>query len=662
MPIVPRVNPAPLPGVRLSSSGASESAFGGGMGIASAGLNTGLSAVHGEAARIAQEEKLRADQIMLTDAGAQASGAMNDVLFGPDGALTKKGSDAFTTPETTRANYFAKIGAIRAGLTNDDQRDAFDRIVANDYARIDEQVQRHVAQQRTAYDTDSTDALVANKQNEALQSYTDPAAIQSAIDAQKGAIAGYADRNGWSDDQRQQAIAKQVSATHFGVLSRMIDAEQDIAAGQYFDAHKGELVGNQLVQAQKLVDAGSVRAMSQRWADQITSGKIPGQLTPGNIDLSNRPRVVTPEGGVATVRSISIARDGKEILIPTVSDDGNLLTDEEAIAQYDKTGKQLGIFENAKAADAYALQLHNAQAAMIAGKGNGVPPTAAVTLTTALQQAALIDDPRVRDATEQRIRRAFADRASDERQQREDAFNRASAILEQTKDATQIPLALRMKMTPEENIALDHREDQLRHPRQQTDLTIYTHLINMSALNDATRAAFLETDLSQYRGQLSDADYKHLLGLQRTMRIGEDRTDDSAVRRLRQREEADVIKASDAATKQDTGIQALRDRLKAQGKSQADIDKILPAPQAPRIVVPQWMVDSAAHDTEYADYLRRHGVPIAQPAAGMSPSSTSSTTPTQQPAAPSVPGAPLPRRSSSFGPGDFGLSPIKSRP
>ena len=268
----------------------------------------------------------------------------------------------------------------------------------------------------------------------------------------------------------------------------------------------------------------------------------------------------------------------------------------------------------------------------------------------------------MRDATEQRIRRTFEDQAADDRQQRMDAFNKASAILERTKDANQIPLAMRMKLTPEENIALDHREDQLRHPRSQTDLSVYTHLINMSALNDATRAAFLETDLSQYRDRLSDVDYKHLLGLQRTMRIGDDKTDDAAVRQLRRREETGVIRASEAATKSDAGIQALRDRLKAQGKSQADIDKILPAPQAPRIVVPQWMVDSAAHDSEYADYLRSHGVPIAQPAAGSSPSSTSSATPTTQPMAPSVPGAPLPRRSSSFGPGDFGLSPVKPKP
>lgn len=89
-----------------------------------------------------------------------------------------------------------------------------------------------------------------------------------------------------------------------------------------------------------------------------------GQRTAGNIDLSSRPVVQNPDGTISTVRSISANFDGQEVLIPTVSDDGRIMSDDEAIAQYQRTGRNLGVFDTPENATAYAESLHNQQAEM----------------------------------------------------------------------------------------------------------------------------------------------------------------------------------------------------------------------------------------------------------------------------------------------------------
>lgn len=106
----------------------------------------------------------------------------------------------------------------------------------------------------------------------------------------------------------------------------------------------------------------------------VAGGAKPqGMSEEGTVDLLDRPQVKNKDGSVSTVRSMSFDEDGKEILVPTVSWDGKILSDKEAIEQYRKTGQHLGVFDSVDAANNYAEQLHNSQADLYVNKKATIP-------------------------------------------------------------------------------------------------------------------------------------------------------------------------------------------------------------------------------------------------------------------------------------------------
>ena len=149
----------------------------------------------------------------------------------------------------------------------------------------------------------------------------------------------------------------------------------------------GDEYGNRLIML-----AGDKGNATVRFAPE----EVPGMIEPGNIDLSARPVVRNTDGSISTVRSISVEMDGKEYLIPTVSEDGKVLSEDDAVKQFKQTGKHLGVFNSPEDATAYARQLHEDQESFYAPQQQGTssvlnqpvssPQKAAQVLSPALLQ------------------------------------------------------------------------------------------------------------------------------------------------------------------------------------------------------------------------------------------------------------------------------------
>lgn len=97
-----------------------------------------------------------------------------------------------------------------------------------------------------------------------------------------------------------------------------------------------------------------------------------GQVEPGTIDFSKLPVVHNPDGSLSTVRSMSFEDDnGVNVLVPTVVN-GKVVSEDEAINEYYKTGRHLGKFSDYRSANRYAQLLHEREADRISGKNGGI--------------------------------------------------------------------------------------------------------------------------------------------------------------------------------------------------------------------------------------------------------------------------------------------------
>lgn len=433
MPVVPTTNglsvgPRPLPQIRTSQED-----FGGGQ----AAERPDFSGLGQAALNIYQAEKQKADQVATLDAGSKLSALETSLLYGENGALSQRGKNAFSQPEAVRTAWEKGIADIGGGLTNNEQRASFNQMVASHWTSVQSQVQRHVANERQQYDDQAISSYVGNEHARALAAFDNPNVVEQSIGNQVAAIKDHSARNGLPSETTKELTDKATSQTRLGVLTQFLDNGQDLNASKYLDAHRNDFVGPDLLQAERLTEAGSVRGEGQRQADQIT----------------------------------------------------------------DK----------------------------------------AANLGDALKQVGQIQDVRIRDEADQRVRRFYADQATTQRQQRDQAFQSASSIIEQTGgDYDKVPIAQRMLLSPDENEQLQRRADELRHPKRYTDPDTYHNLMNMAGL-PGSRDQFLRTNLMSYRDKLSDADYEKLTNLQLSGRLSIEKKDETTQQKADAQKSADDI-------------------------------------------------------------------------------------------------------------------------
>lgn len=138
----------------------------------------------------------------------------------------------------------------------------------------------------------------------------------------------------------------------------------------------------------------------------------------------------------------------------------------------------------------------------------------------ALTAAKAIAEPAVRDAVETRLRQAFADREQARAERERTLFRNAATAVERTGDTTQVAPSVWAELEPAHRTALETRARQVREGVEPvTNYQRYYDLMGLASA-DETRHKFVQVDLMQYRGELSNRHFEELARLQGSLRTG----------------------------------------------------------------------------------------------------------------------------------------------
>jgi hypothetical protein len=143
------------------------------------------------------------------------------------------------------------------------------------------------------------------------------------------------------------------------------------------------------------------------------------------------------------------------------------------------------------------------------------------TESEALKELDSIKDPKVKDATRERVLQRFQDMRNGERHASEHLFNRLATVIESTKSRDNIPPDEWAQLTMSQRSALDSRIKALREGVQpETSWGDYYDLMQ-KASTGSTRGEFMRINLYEgYREKLDDTRFVELVKLQKDMREG----------------------------------------------------------------------------------------------------------------------------------------------
>jgi len=216
-----------------------------------------------------------------------------------EGAITRRGADAFELPKTLPKAFDESAAEIGKGLTTQTQRMTFQRVVDSRRDQVAGFADRHALQEKRSYDEGQFQADVNSSMNRSalMASTGDLTASAAEVAIAQTRTTGYLRSLGRSEEEIGAAVKKVASKASYTTVNLLLDQDLPMKADEYLKANAGAMDIEDLLRAKSAVG----KAVDARVGLTVASDVIKAAVMPA-LAPSDTSRLVTLAGDLDFTR------------------------------------------------------------------------------------------------------------------------------------------------------------------------------------------------------------------------------------------------------------------------------------------------------------------------------------------------------------------------
>ncbi len=211
----------------------------------------------------------------------QFSPAVRGLLYDPKaGFMAKQGKDAMDAlPDVEKMVEAVRVQA-RGVLQNENQQRLFDGIARRHLEMEMDGAYRHATLQNNVWQKQTSEAVVSNQVQGAIDHFNDPKFVDGAIGAGLFEIQKYGLDHGESAEVQLEKSKAFVRQTRTAIAHRLL-VQDPMAAQAYIGEHSAELAGPQMAVLEHQVKQGVLPIEARRIADNVLTSQTQQNVAAG---------------------------------------------------------------------------------------------------------------------------------------------------------------------------------------------------------------------------------------------------------------------------------------------------------------------------------------------------------------------------------------------
>ncbi len=287
MPYEAKVAPDVQPGVDIPLA-VTPQALGAGIGDAVQNLGEVASDIHAK-----EVDHANRTNVLAADNAQQAF--IQARMYDPKTGILNQnlGKDAPAAVDQALGEFDQSAARVEGGLTNDAQKLHFRQMVTERRLQMQDQLGKYEHAETERYADEVAKGSIANATTMAVQNANDPKIVADNIALQRAVIDHRGAAKGLAPEMIEAQQRDAASGTHLAVIQQLVSDGQDLSAKAWYDQNKGDLTGQDLTQATRLVEAGSLAGQSQRIATELLYDKDGNVRPRGEVlaEIQKDPRL-----------------------------------------------------------------------------------------------------------------------------------------------------------------------------------------------------------------------------------------------------------------------------------------------------------------------------------------------------------------------------------